>query len=696
MSRLFKPLIQLFDASGATAGAGTITFFAQGTTTLQSTFQDAARTLANENPLTVDGSGLSSAIYLQYLDYTVLAQDSDGGLLWQEDFDGRWLQDGSDYDVTLTGSVSRTVQARLEEHITPEDFGAEGSPTDDSTAIASLMAAGANKTMIFQSKTYLTGKFTPPNNCKIILPPGCIIKDTGSLGASERLVNITGTDLHIIGWAAKIIMTRADYTSGEQRHGIFVQGGKRITIDGLECSDCGGDGFIISYSAGEANPEDIHLNYCVAKNNRRNNMTVTAGTRIWINNPTLLNANGTNPQDGIDIEPDDDGAGGFKGSLDGIYITNGYSADNLGAGFSFNGGAVAASGETVKVFFINCISNRDQIGGEVENAHADVNGSVVWQNFRAFDSDGNGWQQVSSGIHTEVDGMWIHDANQDLGSLNQFGSSISIHSSGGTDGSTYGNLNIRNAHVFGTKALKSVTQFITGEATSVIENVDIEVESDAVTLKRAHYSLTASQITKKNRIKFLDETEFPTTASIASGLPDWLWEIVTNAGASGALTITLSSATVKIKGFRFTFRVVASQLMNIAADTSDTVDGGAELRSATPGSQVTIEYDGVSKWRVVHGGEGWFPTPIILDNTGTPSVRDGTMFETGGTTAITALDDGTEGQQITILVKHAVTFDLTGTTLKGNGGVDFVAAVDDVVHATFAGTNWGLSFVNAA
>ena len=64
MSRLFKPLIQLFDASGATAGAGTITFFAQGTTTLQSTFQDAARTLANENPLTVDGSGLSSAIYL--------------------------------------------------------------------------------------------------------------------------------------------------------------------------------------------------------------------------------------------------------------------------------------------------------------------------------------------------------------------------------------------------------------------------------------------------------------------------------------------------------------------------------------------------------------------------------------------------------------------------------------------------------
>lgn len=122
MSRLFTPLIQLFDASGATAGSGTITFYAQGTETLQATYQNAARTLANENPLTVDGSGLSPAIYLQYLNYTVLAHDSDGVLLWQKDFDGRWLADGSDYTQGGTGSVARTVQSRLEDGVSVFDY----------------------------------------------------------------------------------------------------------------------------------------------------------------------------------------------------------------------------------------------------------------------------------------------------------------------------------------------------------------------------------------------------------------------------------------------------------------------------------------------------------------------------------------------------------------------------------------------
>lgn len=172
MSRFFAPQIQLLDASGAAASAGTLTFFAQGTTTLQNTFQDAARTLANTNPVTVNGSGLSPVIYLQYLDYTVLAEDSDGATLWQEDFDGRWLQDGSDYTQGGTGSVARTVQSRLAERVSVTDFGATGDGiTNDAPAINLALQALKTEgggTCFFPNGTYALSTGATPAWCLTI------------------------------------------------------------------------------------------------------------------------------------------------------------------------------------------------------------------------------------------------------------------------------------------------------------------------------------------------------------------------------------------------------------------------------------------------------------------------------------------------------------------------------------------------
>ena len=90
---------------------------------------------------------------------------------------------------------------------------------------------------------------------------------------------------------------------------------------------------------------------------------------------------------------------------------------------------------------------------------------------------------------------------------------------------------------------------------------------------------------------------------------------------------------------------------------------------------------------LIHGGR--FATITASD--ATPSVKGGKYFVTAntGATTITAFDDGIEGQEILVKIGDAnTTIDFTGTTLKGNVGVDWTPGSGDFMRCTFDGTNW--------
>lgn len=75
----------------------------------------------------------------------------------------------------------------------------------------------------------------------------------------------------------------------------------------------------------------------------------------------------------------------------------------------------------------------------------------------------------------------------------------------------------------------------------------------------------------------------------------------------------------------------------------------------------------------------------------TPSIRGSSFIKTAnaGATTVTALDDGVAGHVVTVFINDAnTTVDFTGTTLKGNNGVDWVPASGDHMTCTFDGTNW--------
>lgn len=73
----------------------------------------------------------------------------------------------------------------------------------------------------------------------------------------------------------------------------------------------------------------------------------------------------------------------------------------------------------------------------------------------------------------------------------------------------------------------------------------------------------------------------------------------------------------------------------------------------------------------------------------TPSVATGNIWETGGSVTITTFDGGVVGQIITVISRHAVTYDVGGTNLKA-GTTSIVTASGDVTTWVYNGTDWFL------
>ena len=109
----------------------------------------------------------------------------------------------------------------------------------------------------------------------------------------------------------------------------------------------------------------------------------------------------------------------------------------------------------------------------------------------------------------------------------------------------------------------------------------------------------------------------------------------------------------------------------------------------TPPADPIADKDGgvLSRWR------HWFnslksSTVGTLVDDATPSVKDGHIFLTGGTTTITDFDDGYEGQIIIIIAEHSITItDGTNIFLDGSANWD-MTATDTLTLICKADNKW--------
>jgi hypothetical protein len=84
-NRLYSPDQQFADQNGIPYAGGFLYFYASGTSTPLTTYQDSALSIPNTNPVVLDSAGRAGSIFLQNLAYKVVLTDVNSNQIWTED-----------------------------------------------------------------------------------------------------------------------------------------------------------------------------------------------------------------------------------------------------------------------------------------------------------------------------------------------------------------------------------------------------------------------------------------------------------------------------------------------------------------------------------------------------------------------------------------------------------------------------------
>lgn len=154
--------------------------------------------------------------------------------------------------------------------------------------------------------------FIRRSNLVVIVEDGVeiVAKEGGFPGANDSLLSIDAEhDITISGYGATMRMLKPEYTSGEWRMAVALRSTDTVVIEGLALRDSGGDGVYLGVSSTAGSPRhciDVTLRDLLIDNHRRNGISVISVSGLVIEGCTVSNTVGTNPQAGIDFEPNYD------------------------------------------------------------------------------------------------------------------------------------------------------------------------------------------------------------------------------------------------------------------------------------------------------------------------------------------------------------------------------------------------------
>ena len=144
-----------------------------------------------------------------------------------------------------------------------------------------------------------------PKNSYLLVDANVTVTANSGYGEYDHMLNANAQNITIVGAGATTSvfhMLKAQYTSGQWRHCLDIENASKVTVSGISCNDSGGDGVYVRAST-YVTVEDSIFN-----NNRRDGSSIIGQlNHIYYFRDHFTNTNGTAPQDGIDIEPNNPG-----------------------------------------------------------------------------------------------------------------------------------------------------------------------------------------------------------------------------------------------------------------------------------------------------------------------------------------------------------------------------------------------------
>ncbi|WP_158606378.1 NosD domain-containing protein [Paenibacillus ginsengarvi] len=263
-------------------------------------------------------------------------------------------------------------------------FGAKGDgSTDDTGAIQSALDSvpAAGGTVYIADGVYridAVRELRPASNTTLLLSPGAVLKAIPNDKERFAVINIINKE-NVTVRGGTVVGERNEHlgTTGEWGMGISIRSSRNVTVCDTIVRDCWGDGIYLGTNDSQ-NPrvecEQIKIIRVTCENNRRQGMSVTACKGGIALASRFNKTNGTEPQSGIDLEPNgtvvvtDFAVIGCEcndnaGSGIGIYGTTDTNARNIilesNSCLHNTRGIQIRSASNNKVLFNNCSDNTD-------------------------------------------------------------------------------------------------------------------------------------------------------------------------------------------------------------------------------------------------------------------------------------------------------------------------------------------------
>ena len=241
------------------------------------------------------------------------------------------VQDTSKTATASITVVTNPVPTGINVKSAPYNAKGDGSADDTSAIQSAVNAVGSGGTVVIPAGTFMVNVSRDndagiilKSNMTLYLAAGAVLKGITSSAIQGDIVRVRGLSNVTINGPGTLQGDRSTHTGppSEMFMCISINTSDHITVSGVTCRDSWSDGIYVSDGC-----TNITVSNVICDNNRRQGMSITAVVGMLVENSTFSNTHGTDPQCGIDVEPN---AGQ---TCSGVRVTGCKFFGNVGGGF---------------------------------------------------------------------------------------------------------------------------------------------------------------------------------------------------------------------------------------------------------------------------------------------------------------------------------------------------------------------------